>query len=192
MVHNTKHFVALWSEKIIFRFSSDIVWTKHFEYSRPGNLYFMVKVRFSYVRSTRQLSWSIEILPGRDPIERDLTRIFQRHLILVRLRVCGKQFEIASSNGGPLPRLSFEGEVPGLFGNRSGAGYAVALTYDGDRARVVPPLFEAYSRIDLRQVVLTPESLQTLCARLVDGATAQMLQRSCSLPEAVLQALPDV
>ena len=191
MAQPTKYFAARWREKLISRFSSDIVWTKHFEYSVPGNLCFMVKVMFSYIRSTRELSWTIEILPGRDPIERDLTRVFQRHLTSVRLLVYDKQFEIASSNGGPLQTLSFEREVLGLFGNRSGVGYALVLTYDGDRGRVVPPLFEPYSWVELRQVALNPESLQTLCARLVDGGTAQMLQRSCSLPEAVLQALPD-
>ena len=192
MAEPTKYFVALWHEKIVARFSSNIVWTKHFECSRPGNLNFMVKVMFSYIRSTRRLSWSIEILPGRDPIERDLTRVFERHLTSVELLVYRNRFRIASPNGEPLQRLSYEGEVPGLFGNRISVHYALVLTYDGDVARVVPPLFQAYSRIDLRQVVLTPESLQTLCARLVDEATAQMLQRSCSLPEAVLQALPDV
>ena len=69
MAQPTKYFAARWREKLISRFSSDVVWTKHFEYSVPGNLCFMVKVMFSYIRSTRQLSWSIEILPGRDPIE---------------------------------------------------------------------------------------------------------------------------
>ena len=105
MAEPTKYFVALWHEKIVARFSSNIVWTRHFECSRPGNLYFMAKVRFSYIRSTRRLSWSIEILPGRDPIERDLTRVFQRHLTSVRLLVYHKQFEIASSHFQPIHHL---------------------------------------------------------------------------------------